>query len=1069
MKNLNTDQINFYKKIEDKQPTKALSLFDLYFLIKNGGCGIKEIVTEVRKYDKNNPAHKSIIAWLKKELPAAHIPISPNFKAKVLQGLTKDALNGFVYFDIDKIPNIKDIKRQISQNKHISMVWLSASETGLGVIVKCDWIKDVIDFKKDLNIQYKQITKYLWDCIGLNSIEIDPAAQRLNQANYISYDSEVYYNPNAICDVEMMDKSLIKFDKEVDIKNIKNINKKAPITLNKISSNLTKDILDALHLEILNNEEDLKIWNNTNSGNSAINLLAPRAIQYGISVEDVYVYMQKYTIHSDKEKVYNLKEAGSYARSSKYVENYKKQLYTYSPISKTDVIYLKSNQYLSEVFDYKLFRNSDSNNVKAIIIASTGMGKNYAIVKNATKQKTIIVVPYNSLVDSVIKDAQSLNYTLIKETILEKYKNDLGKSEILFDNIDEKELNNEIENFNKVNPPINFVRFDQFATKEMKTNNLSDKNLIITTNESLPKVVAQLGSEINYSDIFKNYLLVIDEVHVYSYSDWKENSLTKLKPITECLEKVALFDNVIAMTGTYSDTPLKTFEGFKVVKFKYEVEPILRSFGFYIKGKGRLVDEDLKVVNYFKKQGYFPIIYKNDKKEDGWLGDFKTTAKNSFGYTFADINADSKKKRPQYYKEVVIDRNIDKYKYDGIIMTSIMKQGVSTNIKIAEGEVNKIVYIINATSKYDGIDSDEIQQIANRVRNATEVVICLTYPNGSKILNINDKVANFDYNYILEHLVAKQNINNNLYKKEDVANLKYGQYKRFQKIEGKSLSITQNGICENSDLYLAQELAKIRCKKEFSAPVYLGWLGFEKFGWNYLGLINMKLDLVVLDHTEHKQQSKEIKNQKAVDFADGVNFVCNMFDEVFHKTDIYEFNSFLNDILKTNKLPDGTDIENGFKQAILAAIQVQNKFKYINNYSIIKDLICVMTNNKASSKILEMLNTYSIYKDLKTNPQKNTNRDILYRKCFENIDNYEMPTNLFKCRLDAINSFNLGVVVDLYPIVETNTPAKKDKFIELLVCSFFDIARYGKDKITRKDTYKITKIDLYDGLVNCSF
>lgn len=93
----------------------------------------------------------------------------------------------------------------------------------------------------------------------------------------------------------------------------------------------------------------------------------------------------------------------------------------------------------------------------------------------------------------------------------------------------------------------------------------------------------------------------------------------------------------------------------------------------------------------------------------------------------------------------------------------------------------------------------------------------------------------------------------------------------------------------------------------------------------------------------------------------------------------------------------------------------------------------------------------------------------LYRKCFEIIDNHEIPTNLFKSRLDAINSFNLGVVVDLYPIVETNTPAKKDKFIELLVCSFFDITQSGKDKITRKDTYKITKIDLYADLVNCGF
>lgn len=1065
MQNKNIDQaMNYYNSIKENTSQKQVTLKQLYETVKNGLYGIKDICIEIRKYDKYKAEDKKIQGGLKQGLPIIHIPMSANNPTKTLSNIKKDSLSGFVYFDIDNIPNLKDVKKELSNNSKISMVWYSASGTGLGVIVRCGWVSDLIDFEMDLNEQYQQITKYIWNGMGLGHIEIDPNANRINQVNYISYDSEAHYNGDADCGVAMPDRSIIKKETKKAAAKVSSKSSTKEHIQSQLSNRMTKDILDGLVAGILSDEKDLKAWDTTASGNSAIKLLTTRAIQYGIEPKDVLIYMQNHTKHSDKDKVYNLKDAESWSRSALLDTYYKKQLYTYSPILKHPSISIKKNQYLADVFDYKLFRKDGSEHVKAVIIASTGMGKNYAIVQNSIKHKTIIVVPYNSLVDSVIKDAQNINYTTTKNQILNEdlndFENGLGiKAEYKIGELDLK-----IENINKDKAPIKFVRYDQYSTADEKSKDLSSNNLIITTNESLPKVISQLSFELKDSDIYKDYLLVVDEVHIYAYSKWKENAYTRNKPITDVLECVSAFDNVIAMTGTYSDNPIKAFDDFKVVKFRYEVEPVVRSFGYIQKGNGKSVDEDLKIVNYWISQGYFPIIYKNDKRMNGWLGDFKKTAKSTFDYDFADVNSDSKVKTPEYYQEVVIDRNIDKSKYDGVIITSIMKQGVSTNIKINEGEANKVVYIINAYSKFGGIDSDEIQQIANRVRNATEVCICLVYSSGATLLPINHQNSKFDYNYTLDCLNNLQNDKINDYNNENISALGYGMRKRFQKLEVQNVSIFRDGKFEMSDLYISQEVAYIRSSKEFSSPTYLGWLGFEKFGWDYLGLLDLNTDLVLCDHSEHQANAKQINIEKAADFADGVDFVCTMFDAEYNQMGISDFNKFLNKILKDGKLSDGLEIGDGFKKALVAAMSVQSKFKNIINYDVIKDLILNMTNNKASSKVLEMLNTYSIYKEL-SKIQKVTIREKLYEKCFEAIDSYVMPTNLFASRQEAINSLNLMSYVDLYPIVETNTEAKKLKFVELLVESFFEIYRKGKDKVTKNHTYRMDKIDLYDVLI----
>ena len=1065
MKMKNNDQaMNFYNSVNDTKPSKQISLSELYQTVKNGTNGIKDIVTEVRKYDKSNADDKKIINKLKSVLPAVHIPMGGKNPTKTLTNISKDALSGFVYFDIDNIQNLKEVKKELSNSSKISMVWFSASGTGLGVIVECDWVGDLINFKSDLNEQYQQITKYLWNVMGFGHIEIDPKANRINQVNYISYDIDAHYNQNADCEVVKPDNLIIKTTSQEN--NASARPNKNQTTIQKpttqLNNTLTKDILDDLVMQIECDEKDNKVWISSASGTSAINLLTARAVQYGIEPKDVLIYMQQYTIHSDKDKVFDLKAAESWSRGALYSANFKKQLYNYSPILNSDAIMLKQNQYLADVFDYKLFKSEGSNNVKAVIIASTGMGKNYAIVQNSIKNKTIIVVPYNSLVDSVIKDAQSINYSITKQQILDREKFDLEKGFNIFAPLSEAAMKIEVEKINKTNAPIKFVRFDQYATDEEKTIALSSNNLIITTNESLPRVVEQLKKETNNTEFLNEYLLVVDEVHIYSYSKWRENAYTRAKPITDVLDIIGEFANVIAMTGTYSDNPIKAFENFKVVKFKYEVEPIVRSFGYVKRGDGKVVDEDLKIVNYFKKQGYFPIIYKNDKKQDGWLGDIKKTAKSTYDWNFGDVNSDSKIKTPEYYKDVVIDRNIDKSKYDGIIITSIMKQGVSTNIKINKGDENKVVYIINASSNFGGIDSDEIQQIANRVRNATEVCICLVYPHSTKIISINHNLSKFDYFYTLGNLKTGQLNKNEEYNKDGVADLAYGQRKIFQKFELKNFSRDVNGKFEISDLYLAQELAATKSIKEFCSPVYMGWLGFEKFGWNYLGLLNLNIDLILCDHSEHQAIAKEIKFQKAVDFSDGIDFVCTMFEEVYKNTDISEFNKFLNNILKGGKLEDGSEVGDGFKKAVLVAMSVQSKFKNLVDYKVVKDLITTMTNNKVSSKVLDMLNVYIIYKDLNLKVELTTNREKLYAKCFEAIENFEIPVDLFVNRLEAINSLNLIEFVELYPIIETNTDAKKSKFVELLVVSFFEICEKGKNKITRKNTYKMTRIDLYD-------
>jgi len=165
-------------KTSEIDVNKTITDSELYELIKTGGNN-KNIYTAARLIGKGNPGYKE----LKATIQCYH----PNviFNKNERKNCNISHLTGEIYCDLDNLDNpVDEVKDHLKQFPFIKSIWISFSGIGIGFTVTCD------NLTKD---NYSSTYKAIGDYIGY---KLDFGAKKLTQANIISYDTNIYINPN---------------------------------------------------------------------------------------------------------------------------------------------------------------------------------------------------------------------------------------------------------------------------------------------------------------------------------------------------------------------------------------------------------------------------------------------------------------------------------------------------------------------------------------------------------------------------------------------------------------------------------------------------------------------------------------------------------------------------------------------------------------------------------------------------------------------------------------------------------------------------------------------------------
>lgn len=165
-------KVSKFQSVKNPQVTQIIAIDEVLHLIKHGDDNQKLIQT-AREYGKGSPLYNNI----KTEL-------LPSFRFNFL---FKDSANnknivgptGLIYLDLDNVDSIPN-------NDYIFASWKSLSNTGFGILVKVDNL--TLD-------NYSEIYNELTKIIGIDS---DTGARKATQQTVLSYDSNLFYNPNSL-------------------------------------------------------------------------------------------------------------------------------------------------------------------------------------------------------------------------------------------------------------------------------------------------------------------------------------------------------------------------------------------------------------------------------------------------------------------------------------------------------------------------------------------------------------------------------------------------------------------------------------------------------------------------------------------------------------------------------------------------------------------------------------------------------------------------------------------------------------------------------------------------------
>ncbi len=175
----------FKNGIKDTHPQKVIDLPELVNIIK-----INPNQSKIEQIRLLKSLGDDKFKELKRELPN----ITPNcvVKERVLED-DKFNLNflfpsGYIYFDIDHIPNVLEFKQEFIKKygQLAALICISSGGDGLSILFK---VANNISSKE----QFEQVREEIRNTI-LKDEDIDPSCIDIGRAMFISHDPDVYYN-----------------------------------------------------------------------------------------------------------------------------------------------------------------------------------------------------------------------------------------------------------------------------------------------------------------------------------------------------------------------------------------------------------------------------------------------------------------------------------------------------------------------------------------------------------------------------------------------------------------------------------------------------------------------------------------------------------------------------------------------------------------------------------------------------------------------------------------------------------------------------------------------------------
>ena len=649
--------------------------------------------TQKKEYDQFKRFHSPVVNF--------------NYTGKVNAGLSSvniDNLSEYFYFDIDDAELSKEeavqLKNSIYNTGKIAAVWLSASGYGVGGLIKISWLKDVLDFN-NVNQDYKLIFDYVWKEAGLNSFNYDKQAVTLERRTVISYDKNLLkvtglgYDPEPVKKPSQDVLDALRNSVKVNVQVKQNNAVKAKINgFNGVIQPLTEDVKQLMRLVYLEVEKSTELSTKeknrlaekprdkyetkgerfinsvkTQGYNSAPLILAEYALYYGFSLQDVFNFLTQDKEFLKGERAWLVDPNSLYKQLAKISEyeglaiNAGKAFAEYCSYNAGEEDVLKDGEYFSSIVNYSKYNEEK---FRIYVNASTGSGKTYGSLKyiadarkSGEKLKGILAAPLLNIGLNIEKDAQKLG--------------------------------------------LSFVRFDSTSSTEWSVE-LANADIIFTTFASFAKLNEKLFY--NRTETITDYILFIDEIHTINEDGWKDKqsfeNLLKLKDD---------FARVMYLTGTPQNTSFdlgvtETINCRKPLNIK-------KTFSF-VKIEDDVKKEAELILGYIK-QGYLPVVYKNNTNPTGWLGSMEIILAEN-GVKALLTNA--KEKGEEEYDLLITSQQFNMNDYQAVISTSVIREGVS----IYTSEPTKVVYIFLSTT-----GAPTVEQFSNRIRNAEEIKTVFVY------------------------------------------------------------------------------------------------------------------------------------------------------------------------------------------------------------------------------------------------------------------------------------------------------------------------------------------------------
>lgn len=159
---------------------------DILLDIKNGAY-LPTVEPVRRIYQQQGKTEQYRDAKKKLKAPTFAGMFSPTRGNKNLKHHT-----GFAIIDLDNVLDAAAIKTVLKKDKYIAVCFLSPSGDGLKALVPIPFVKNDSEYKQ----YFAALTQHFLDTCQIN-IGLDESGKDINRLCFVSYDPDIYINPNA--------------------------------------------------------------------------------------------------------------------------------------------------------------------------------------------------------------------------------------------------------------------------------------------------------------------------------------------------------------------------------------------------------------------------------------------------------------------------------------------------------------------------------------------------------------------------------------------------------------------------------------------------------------------------------------------------------------------------------------------------------------------------------------------------------------------------------------------------------------------------------------------------------